>query len=460
MIDRRNFLGIAAGAGAGLAVTPELLRALELSGATPELLRSLQPQGGKLMQRAIPSSGEMLPVISYAPRPTAPPGPGEIKPMPTDVPAAKEVLKAFLDNGGKVVDVLHGGPVGEQAARTAAIELGIQDRFLWTTPLAVTVPVLPGYAGPPPKPDVAAVRAAMEEKFAMFKVSRIELVMVSAGVDIPTHLAVLREMKKEGRVRYIGVHDLLFPPNAPAPAPPTARLESIMRNEQIDFVGTDYSVGDRRVEETLLPLALERKVGFMAYFPFDRARFFNRAGSVPLPEWAAEFDAKTWAQFSLKYVLSHPAVIVARTGTTQAAHMLENIGGGIGRLPNAGMRKRMAEFVDALPPTPVPAPQVLQMPPQQANQAPPVVLSAAVLDRYVGEYTYASAGQNVTVRRDGDRLFMKIQGNAPEGPLVARSETRFQGPFGLLFEFQIDGQSKVTGAMVEQGPFRIPLARK
>ena len=88
------------------------------------------------------------------------------------------------------------------------------------------------------------------------------------------------------------------------------------------------------------------------------------------------------------------------------------------------------------------------------------MLSVAILDRYVGEYTYAAAGQNVTVRRDGDRLFMKIQGNAPEGPLVARSETRFQGPFGLLLEFQLDGQSKVTGAMVEQGPFRIPLARK
>ena len=129
-----------------------------------------------------------------------------------------------------------------------------------------------------------------------------------------------------------------------------------MRNEPIDFVGTDYSVGDRRVEEKILPLAQERKIGFMAYFPFDRGRIFKRASSTPLPEWAAEFDAKTWAQFFLKYVLSHPAVTVARTGTTKAAHMLDNIGGGIGRLPNEAMRKRMAEFVDALPPTPPPAP--------------------------------------------------------------------------------------------------------
>jgi aryl-alcohol dehydrogenase-like predicted oxidoreductase len=401
----------------------------------------------------------MLPVISFAPRPTAPPGPGDIKPMPTDVPAAKEVLKAFLDNGGRVVDVLHGGPVGEQAARTAATELGIQDKFFWTTPLSVNIPVLPGYAGPPPKPDAAAVRAAMEEKFARFKVPKIDLVMVGAGADLQTHLAVLREMKKEGRVRYIGVHDLAPPPYPPEPA--FARLESVMRNEQIDFVGTDYAVGWRGVEEKLLPLALERKIAFMAYFPFDRGRIFKRIGTTPLPEWAAEFDAKTWAQFCLKYVLSHPAVTVAREGTTNAAHMLDNIGGGIGRLPNEAMRKRMAALVDSLPPTPAPVPQQSQpQQQQQAPQAPSLALSAAILDRYVGEYKYAAADQTVTVRRDGDRLFVKVQGNMPERPLVARSETLFAIPPGFTIEFQLDSQGKVRGAIWEMGPYRMPLERK
>jgi aryl-alcohol dehydrogenase-like predicted oxidoreductase len=445
MISRREWLGRSLGAGASLALSPELLRALQ----------SFPQQGGKLIQRAIPSSGEMLPVISFAPRPTAPPGPGDIKPMPTDVPAAKEVLEAFLDSGGRVVDVLHGGPVGEQAARTAASELGIQDKFFWTTPLSVTIPVLPGYAGPPPKPDPAAVRAAMEEKFAAFKVSKIDLVMVGTGSDMPTHLAVLREMKKEGKVRYIGVHHLAFPQNAPMPA--FGPLESIMRNESIDFIGTDYSVSDRRLETTILPLAQERKIGVMAYFPFDRRRIFERASSTPLPEWAAEFDAKTWAQFFLKYVVSHPAVTVARVGTTKAVHMLDDIGGGIGRLPDEAMRKRMAALVDTFPPTPAPAPA---QPQQRAPQTPPVALSAAILDRYAGEYQYAAASQMVTVRRDGDRLLMKIQGNAPEGPLIARSETRFQGPFGLIIEFQLDGQGRVSSALVEQGPFRIPLERR
>ena len=95
----------------------------------------------------------------------------------------------------------------------------------------------------------------------------------------------------------------------------------------------------------------------LAYFTFDRGRLFKRVGTTPLPEWAAEFDAKTWAQFFLKYVVSHPAVTVVRTGTTQAKHMLDNIGGGIGRLPDEAARKRMAELVDALPPTPPPKPR-------------------------------------------------------------------------------------------------------
>jgi aryl-alcohol dehydrogenase-like predicted oxidoreductase len=132
-------------------------------------------------------------------------------------------------------------------------------------------------------------------------------------------------------------------------APIGPRLESILRKEPIDFVGFDYSVGDRRAEQTLLPLAQERKIGVLAYFPFDRNRIFKRAGNMPLPEWAAEFDAKTWPQFFLKYVISHPAVTVARTGTSQAKHMFDNIGGGIGRLPDEATRKRMAELVDSWP---------------------------------------------------------------------------------------------------------------
>ena len=433
MINRREFIGITAGAGASLAFTSDLIRAFEQSP-------------GKLMQRAIPSSGEMLPVISFAPRP------------PADPAAYKEMLKTLGDNGGRLVDVLHGGPPVEEGVRAAANELGIQNRFFWTTPLATMPPFVPGSA--PPKPDPAYTKTALEEKFTKFKVQKIDLVLVSASaaVDDPANLALLRQMKKEGRVRYIGVHELLFPPNLTNyPYPPTSKLETVMRNEQIDFIAADYSVGDRRLEETILPLAQERKIATMAYFTFDRGRIFQRASATPLPEWAAEFDAKTWAQFFIKYVLSHPAITVVRTGTTKPAHLIENINAGMGRLPNEAMRKRMAQLVDSLPPTP---PSGSPPPPGRATVA--VAVSTTILDLYVGEYKAAS-GFTATFRRDGDKLIVK-PGNNPETPLVARSETRFQDPRGPVFEFQLDGQGKVTGAILEQqgpkGTQKIQLDRK
>ena len=181
---------------------------------------------------------------------------------------------------------------------------------------------------------------------------------------------------------------------------------------------------------------------------------FARVGKTPLPEWAAEFDAKTWAQFFLKYVISHPAVTVARVGTTKSTHMLDNIAGGIGRLPDEATRKRMAALVDALP--------ALPPLPQNPAAAPGIALSAAVLERYVGEWKSA-AGFTAIIRRDGERLFVK-PGNSPEAPLNARSETRFQDPRGPFFEFQLDAQGKVTGAVLEQqgpqGTQKIALERK
>jgi diketogulonate reductase-like aldo/keto reductase len=425
MVNRREFLEITAAAGASLALTPDLVRAFQSTG--------------KLMQRAIPSSGEMLPVISYAPRP------------PVDPAGYKEVLKTYLDNGGRVVDVLHGGPPVEDGIHAAANELGIQNRCFWTTPLNLMPAFVPG--SPPPKPNPVATKAGLEEKFAKFNLPKIDLVMVSASTaaDEPAYLAFLKQMKKEGRVRYIGVHELLFPPNMPSyPYPPTSKLEAVMRNEQIDFIATDYSVGDRRLEEMILPLAQERKIAAMAYFPFDRGRIFQRASATPLPEWAAEFDAKTWAQFFVKYVLSHPAITVVRTGTTKSEHMLENINAGMGRLPNEAMRKRMAQLVDSLPATPPPGPP------------PEIKLPPAVLDRYVGEYVAAS-GFTAIFRRDGDKLIVK-PGNNPETPLMARSQTRFQDPRGPFFEFELDAQGKVLRVFLDQqgpkGVQRIVLERK
>jgi aryl-alcohol dehydrogenase-like predicted oxidoreductase len=430
MINRRGFLGIAASAGATLALTPELLRALQQS---------------QLIQRAIPSTGEMLPVVglSFSNHVSC-----------ADPAALKEVVKVFADNGGRVFDAQHGNAAAEQFHTTVANELGIQNKLFWST--RGIPPGGPNTPGGPGGPGAAFVKAHIETMLARLEATRIDLAMLPPQID-PAHLAALKEEKKAGRVRYIGVQvigDNVYP-----------QLEAVMRNEPIDFIGVDYDVGNRaRVEDTILPLALERKIGVMAFFPFGNnagvscgalaRNLFARVGNRPLPEWAAEFEARTWAQFFLKYVISHPAVIVARVGTTRPAHMLDNIGGGIGRLPDEATRKRMAAFIDALP--------ALPPLPQNPAQAPGIALSAAILDRYVGEYRAAS-GFTASFRRDGTTLFVK-PGTNPEAPLNARSETRFQDPRGPIFEFQLDGQGKVTGAILEQqgpqGAQRIPLERK
>jgi aryl-alcohol dehydrogenase-like predicted oxidoreductase len=315
MINRREFFGITAGAAAALALTPELLGALK-------------KPGGKLIQRAIPSSGEKLPVIGLSRGNDA-----------VDPAAFREVLKTMVDHGGRVLDIQHGGAPAEQITSTIATELGVQNKIFWS---------LRGSPPGPPQP-AAAAKAYIETLFAKFKVPKIDLLLVPAMAD-PALLDVLKEAKKEGRVRYIGVQAIADHQYA--------KLESIMRNEPIDFIGVDYAVDNRGVEQTILPLARERKIGVLAYFPMGgnigpdgsvTSSLLRRAGTTPLPEWAADFDARTWAQFFLKYVVSHPAVTVVRTGTSQSKHMLDNLAAGIGRLPNEATRKRMAELVDSWP---------------------------------------------------------------------------------------------------------------
>jgi aryl-alcohol dehydrogenase-like predicted oxidoreductase len=424
MFDRRKFLGIAAVAGATLAISPELLSAQQL--------------GGKLIERAIPSSGEKLPVIGLA---------FSNHPSCADHGALKEVVKTFADNGGRYLDMTLGNVANQQFHMNAANELGIANKVFWSTTAFV----------PGPGSGPAGVKTQIDSVLARTKTSKVDLAWVTAAGP-PEILAALKEEKKAGRVRYIGVMTIVVKAQS-------AQLEALMRNEPIDFIGVEYDLSNRHVEETILPLARERKIGVVAFFPFSNnsgvscgalsRNLFARVGSTPLPAWAAEFDAKTWSHFFLKYVISHPAVTVARVGTTKATHMLDNLGGGVGRLPNEATRKRMAELIDALPPLP-------PLPPNPA-QAPGIAVAVAILDRYVGEYRNPASGTIFAIRRDGDRLFIK-PGNNPEAPLNARTETRFQDPRGPFFEFQVDAQGKVTGAILEQqgpqGPQRIQLERK
>lgn len=312
MINRRQCLELALGAGAALTLQGRLLAAQQA-----------------VLQRAIPSTGEKLPVVGLGSSATF----GQAA-RGDDIAGLKAVMKAMVDNGGKVLDTAPAYGASEQVSGQIAKELGITSRLFWATKVNVA-----GRGGS--KADPAAARAQIEDSYRKLGVSKIDLIQVHNMGDPATQLGILKELKKQERVRYIGVTST-FPEQYP-------QVEQVMRNEGIDFVGLDYAIDNRDVEQTLLPLALEKKIGVLVYLPFGRNSLFRRVGSRPLPDWAKEFDATTWAQFFLKYLVSHPAVTAVTPSTTKAANMIDNLGGGSGRLPDTAMRKRMADYIDALP---------------------------------------------------------------------------------------------------------------
>ena len=317
MISRREWLGITLGAGATLALHPRLLRAL---------------QQGQLIQRAIPSTGEMLPVIGLGSSATF----SQLA-RRDEVDALKAVIRTLVERGAKVFDTAPSYGASEQVAGDIAATLGVGSKIFWATKVNVA-----GRGGG--SADPAAARAQIEDSFKKLRVPKIDLIQVHNLGDVPTQLGILKELKQQGRIRYLGV--------TTTSNSQYADLEQVMRNEPLDFVGIDYAVDNRDVETTILPLAIERKIGVLVYVPFGRTRLFQRVGDQPLPEWARQFDAASWAQFFLKYVIAHPAVTAATPATSNAEHMADDLAGGIGRLPDDAMRKRMAEFVDALPPAP------------------------------------------------------------------------------------------------------------
>ena len=317
MVSRREWLGITLGAGAALSIDPRWLRAL--------------PQG-QLIQRAIPSSGEKLPAVGLGSSATF-----SRVASTEDVTALKEVLKTMVERGATVFDTAPSYGASEQVAGAIASELGIANKIFWATKVNT---VERGQQATTKEISTAQIEAS----FQKFKLPRIDLIQVHNLADIPTQLGVLKELKRQGKVKYIGV--TTTSDNA------YTRLEEVMRNEPIDFIGVDYAVDNRGVETTILPLAQERKIGVLVYVPFGRTSLFRRVGERPLPDFAKEFNAGTWAQFFIKYVIGHPAVTVVTPATSQAKHMIDNIGGGIGKLPSEAQRKQMVEFIDALPPAP------------------------------------------------------------------------------------------------------------
>jgi aryl-alcohol dehydrogenase-like predicted oxidoreductase len=316
MIDRRQWIGMALGAGAALGLGPRF---------------GFGEARAPLLTRPIPTSGERIPVVGLGSSATF-----RSVAESEDVAGLRDVLAAMAEGGATVFDTAPSYGASEEVAGKLARELGITKKLFWAT----KVNVAPRGGG---AADPAAARAQIENSFRRFGVETMDLIQVHNLGDVPVQLGILKELKAAKRVRYLGVTS--------TSKGQYEELARVMRAEPLDFIGVDYAVDNRSVEDEILPLAAERKIAVMVYVPFGRTRLFERVGDRPLPDWAAEFDARSWAQFFIKYVLGHPAVTVVTPATSKARHMVDNLGGGAGRLPDAAMRRRMAEFVEALPAT-------------------------------------------------------------------------------------------------------------
>ena len=256
------------------------------AGAAASALARAAQGAPELTTRPIPSSGERLPVVGigtnrYGIGPEA-----EIAPL-------RETLKTFAAAGGKLIDTapLYGS--SELVLGKLIAELGIRRQLFLATKV---------YAD--------GREAGIEEMNASFKrlrTGQIDLVQVHSLSDTATQLATMREGKAAGRYRYIGVttsRDSQYD-----------EMETVLKKETLDFVQVDYSVENRTAAERILPLALERSVAVLVNLPFGRGRLFSAVRGKPLPPWTAEFDCRSWAQFFLKYVISHPAATCAIPGT-------------------------------------------------------------------------------------------------------------------------------------------------
>jgi aryl-alcohol dehydrogenase-like predicted oxidoreductase len=318
MVSRRDWLKITAAAGVGLTLPTSVLRAIQGGTLSNELLH-----------RAIPSTGERLPLVGLGSSATF----SQVA-RSEDYSALRGVLSTLVENGGSVFDTAPSYGASEEVAGRIANELGIQNDIFWATKVNVV-----GRGGG--SADPAAARAQIERSFGRFNVPTIDLIQVHNLADIPTQLGILKELKQEGRVRYIGVTS--------TSESRYDDLAAVMRDEPIDFIGVDYAVDNRSAEDVILPLAQDRGIGVLVYVPFGRTRLWNRVEGREVPAWASDFDASTWAQFFIKFVAAHPAVTVVTPATSRPHHMLDNLGGAMGRLPDDAERRRMIELVEGLP---------------------------------------------------------------------------------------------------------------
>jgi diketogulonate reductase-like aldo/keto reductase len=270
------------------------------------------------IRRAIPRSGELLPVIGLGTWQTFNVGAAATARAPL-----REVLAEFVRLGGTMVDSSPMYGESERVVGDLAAELGAQQKLFLATKIWTSG-------------RDAGIRQ-MEQSFRLLRTPHMDLMQVHNLVDWRTQLATLRQWQEQGRVRYIGVTH--YAESA------YDELERVLKAEQLDFVQVNYSVGERDADKRILPLAAERRVAVVANRPFVEGALFRKVRGQELPPWAKEFDCASWGQFFLKFVISHPAITCTIPATSKLKHLVDNMGAGVGALPETKTRERMLRYV-------------------------------------------------------------------------------------------------------------------
>ncbi|WP_247892873.1 aldo/keto reductase [Azospirillum baldaniorum] len=281
----------------------------------------VQAQIGEMPVRRIPSTGEAVPPVGLGTWITF--NVGDDPELRAECAA---VMQSFFEMGGRMID---SSPM--YGSSQAVVGDGLQKLGHPPTLFAADkVWISSGTRGP----------SQIEESRRLWDVPRFDLLQVHNLLSWEEHLKTLFAMKSSGQLRYVGIttsegrrHDL---------------FEEIMRRQPLDFVQLSYNIVDREVEERILPLAADRGMGVIVNRPFQQGVLLRRLSGHPLPPWAADIDASNWAQFVLKFIISHPAVTVAIPATSQVAHVRENMAAMAGPMPDAAMRRRMADYVRTL----------------------------------------------------------------------------------------------------------------
>jgi diketogulonate reductase-like aldo/keto reductase len=272
----------------------------------------------KLISKPIPSSGEQLPAIGVGTWQTFDVGGDAAARGPL-----REVLKLL---NGNVVDSSPMYGSSESVAGDLIAELGVRDRLFIATKVWTS--------------GRDAGLRQMEDSFRRLRVERMDLMQVHNLVDVATHVSTLKEWKQKGRIRYIGITHYT--------ASAYGEVERSLKSAPWDFLQINYSLGERDAEKRLLPLARERNIAVIINRPFAEGDLFRRTKGKSLPPWAGELGISSWAQYFLKWIVSHPAVTCAIPGTGKPEHMRDNLAAGSGALPDDGERRRMAGYFDSL----------------------------------------------------------------------------------------------------------------